>query len=279
MAFHQILDVEGLDEGCPCFACAQPIGCTLLAGSGPEAGSMLSVNVMLHLRAFRSAECCAVTDAFSTLCRTELERQTIRTETLAAALDECTDCTVNGSLPDDQAELLQCFATPAPPELCPCEDGSLALRGRATAHVFCMNSLGEIDCYDRTFEYVLPGRWEGAAADYRLEAWADALSVSARRTAEGLSVSARLRVTGMLFRAGCVSALTGLQCGDAWEPQDPDVALIVCCAGAGDDLFDIARHYRTSPAALLRCNHLEELVLTGDRRLLIPVSREGEGQA
>ena len=71
--FHQILDLEDLPENCQCFASAELVGSTLMAGSGPENTAAVTVTAMLHLRAFCPVEYQAVSDAYSTRFETQLE--------------------------------------------------------------------------------------------------------------------------------------------------------------------------------------------------------------
>ena len=61
----------------------------------------------------RGAE--AVSDAYSTRYETQLEEQTVQSEELADTLNQNVDCQVRGALPDENAEVLECFAVPSAP--------------------------------------------------------------------------------------------------------------------------------------------------------------------
>ena len=265
--FHQILDLEDLPENCQCFASAELVGSTLRAGSGPENTAAVTVPAMLHLRAFCPVEYQAVSDAYSTRFETQLEEQTVQSEELADTLDQDVECQVSGALPDENAEILECFAVPSVPELI--QDGQrLELHGRATAHIFCMNSLGEIDCYDKTFEYTLPGTYTGSAADYRAECWCAVRAAQAEKKGKEVQAQITLAVTGMVWRRQSRQVLSGAACGEALP--EPTVALRIYYAKKGEEIFEIAKRYHVAPQAVLEGNGLEESRLEEDCRLLVP---------
>lgn len=274
--FNQIVDLDGLTEDCQCFAAVEPVGCTLMAGmaaSGPEAASVntLSVTALLHLRVLRPVECCVVNDAFSTEFEADVSYKTVALEQLATELDATVEAHAGGALPDENAEILECFATLAPLELTSAGE-ALALRGRATAHVFCMNSLGEIDCYDKSFEYTLPGQYSGLPGQYRLECWPTVLGIGARKNGGELDAAVSIRVAGLLMQRQTETVVDTVTCEQPLEPEDPAVALRIYYAAAGEDVFAIAKHYHVSPGAMLTANHLESPQLAEDTRLLVPMN-------
>ena len=119
------------------------------------------------------------------------------------------------------------------------------------AHLLCMNSLGEIDCYDKAFEYTLPHTLEGESGQYRAECWAAPAQVSWNRTGGEVTVKASLQVTGLVMQRQTVSVLSD--------------------ARKGETLFDIAKRYHVSPNAIQQCNRLEGPALEQDVRLLVPM--------
>ena len=267
--FHQILDLEDLPENCRCFASVELVGSTLMAGSGSENSAAVTVTAMLHLRAFCPVEYEAVSDAYSTRYETQLEEQTVQSEELADTLNQNVDCQVSGALPDENAEVLECFAVPAPPELI--QDGTrVELHGRATAHIFCMNSLGEIDCYDKAFEYTLPGTYTGSAADYRAECWCGVRSARAEKKGREVQAQITLAVNGLVWRRRQSQVLSGAACGEELKNPNPAVALRIYYAKKGEEIFEIAKRYHVAPQAVLEDNGLEGSQLEEDRRLLVP---------
>ena len=146
------------------------------------------------------------------------------------------------------------------------------LTGRASAHVFCMNSLGEIDCYDKSFEYTLSPPWPGSPEEYRCECWPTVTDIDVRKNGAEMTLSARIRLDGLMFRRSWQTALEQVECGEALAQPEPDIALRIYYAAPGENVFEIAKRYHVSPAAMLKSNQLEDTRITQAARLLVPAS-------
>lgn len=267
--FSQILDLDGADEGCQWAGWAEVTGCTLMAGNA-ESGEVLSATAMLHLQVWRIAQRSIVADAFSTQYETTLEKQTFCVAQPVTKLEEQVEVVCSGQLPDEGAQIVTCMATVCPPELLPDEKGTL-LRGRAVAHIICLNSLGEMECYDRACEYQLDKGWQIAPEQLDLAVQAALVEVRAEKDGDQAQAKLTIRLSGMVTRRAPVSMVTGVECGQELEPDQNGVALRIYYACAGEDVFDIARNYHASPSAILQAAGLEEMVLEQPVRLLIPV--------
>lgn len=269
--FNQILDMENAPDDCACFGHVEMIGCTMMAAAGQEMGNTLTVTAMLHLRVYRPVEYYVVGDAFSTQYTTDTNYKTIATELLDEVLDKTAQATVSGALPDENAQIIGCTVTLHGLDNQQAE-GGFALGGRATAHVLCMNSLGEIDCYDKAFDYALPGVYTGAPEQYRMECWPIVEDVSAQKNGAEMAAQISIRVRGLAFRRMKETVVSGIECKELLQNTEPDVALRICYATAGENVFDIAKHYHVSPTAMMRSNGLEDLQLEKNARLLVPMT-------
>ncbi len=266
--FSQILDLDGVEEGCEWAGWAEVTGCALMAGNN-ETGELLSVNAMLHLQVWRTAQRSIITDAFSTRFQTELETQTVHTALPLARLKESIEVSCSGQLPDEGAQIITCTATVCPPELVPTETGSM-IRGRAVAHIICLNSLGELDCYDRSCEYQLDKNWQVSPEQLDLAASATLCEVSAAKQGDEATAKLVIHLNGLLTQRIPTSVVTGIECKEEWQEEN-GVALRIYYASAGEDVFDIARRYHASPVRILQTAGLEELILQQPAKLLIPV--------
>lgn len=269
--FNQIVDLDLVPEDAATFAHVEMVGCTMLATSGQEGLCTLTVTAILHLRVLREMEYYVVSDAFSTLYTTDTTYKTVVAEQLQEQLDQATQASAGGTLPDDNAQIIGCFASVHSVEPTANETG-FAIAGRGTAHVLCMNSLGEIDCYDKAFEFALPGIHLGSPDEYRLELWPVVEDVSAQKNGAEMTAQAVIRVRGLVFRRMQETVVASTACEETLQNTEPDVALRICYANAGDNVFDIAKYYHVSPAAMMKSNELEDLQLDQSMRLLVPMT-------
>lgn len=269
--FNQIIDMEGVPEDSVCFGHVEMIGCTLTASAGQEGANTLTVTALLHLRVCRQMECYVVGDAFSTQYATHITSQPLHCEQLLEQLDETAQTTVTGAMPDENARIIACLVTPGHPEWQAAGKG-LRIGGRAVAHVLCLNSLGEIDCYDKNFEYVLPGEYEGELSQYRMECWPVVTDVQAAKEEGSMTVRVCIQVKGLVFRKESEMSVETVECEELLENEEPDVALRIYYAQSGENVFEIAKHYHVAPAAMMKLNGLEDLQLENNCRLLVPMT-------
>lgn len=268
--FNEILEIEGADEGCQCFAVVEPTGCTITAGTGEEEGeNTISATALLYAKAYRPVEYLAVSDAFSTECETELTQQQVMLEETADVFTQQVETVTAGRLPDENARIIDVMATTLPMEVIE-QDGEAVLRGRVMAHLLCVNALDEIECYDKVCEYTLPHRYQRPAGDVIAQCYPSVSSVTARRVGEETSAAIVLTVRGMVSFRTARTVLADVSCIGPLNREDGDIALRICFAQAGEELFDIAKRYAASPEAIAAANELAGDTVDEARRLLIP---------
>lgn len=271
--FNQIIDLEMAPEDATAFAHAEMVGCTMMAVTGQEGVCTLTVTAVLHLRVMRKAEYYVVSDAFSTQYTTDTSYKNVVAEQLLEQLDQSAQAATGGTLPDENAQVIGCFASVHALEPAVTESGDgFSISGRGTAHVLCLNSLGEIDCYDKAFDFALPGIYVGSPDQYRMELWPVVEDVSAQKSGGEMTAQAVVRVHGLVFKRAKETVVAAITCEELLQNEEPDVALRICYAAAGENIFDIAKHYHVSPTAMMQSNELEDLQLNHAARLLVPMT-------
>lgn len=270
--FQEVVQIDGAAEDCRGWAWLEPAGCTLTQAEDAAGGQgiTLAVTALLEVSVWRDVETVAVADAFSTSQELEPAPGEVALEQAGDPFTRTVEATAEGAMPDAQARVLDAFATPLPPELVDGEDGCAVLRGRAVVHVLCENETGEVDCYDKTCEYTLPAGLDAPAAALTARCTAAVQQVTARRTGDGLAAGVTLTVSGVIGRIAAATVLCGAVCTGPRERTDGDIALRICFAGPGEQLFAIAKHYGASPSAIAAANGLEGDTLTQPCQLLIP---------
>lgn len=268
--FNEILEVEGAGEDCACLAFARSEGCTVTTAE--DGTTSLSINAALQAKVYRPCEAYAVSDAFSTLCETELAYGEVFMEQPVMEIAREAEAVASGAMPDAAAEIVAVFATALQPELLE-QNGTAQIRGRVLVHMLCKNELGEIDCYDKACEYLLPDTCEAPHGELLLTARADVLDASARRTGEDASVAVLVRVRGMLTRRRGYPVLTQIVAAQEREPAQDGVALRIYYAEQGEPVFDIARRYAVPTAQIMTLNALAQDTVPERMQLVIPAVR------
>lgn len=211
-----------------------------------------------------------VCDAFSTCQNTELFRKDITLDEAFIPCNQRIMASTEGELPDEQAKLIAALATPFSPEILE-EDGTSTMRGRVMVHLLCENPTGEVDCYDKACEYTVPLP-QATGLTALCEAQVE------RVTAQIASGTARaevtISVTGAFLGHRKIPMLEQVEATGPREKEESDIALRIYFAHEGEEVFDIARRYATSPQQIVQANALDDAAcLDTARTLLIPCTR------
>ncbi len=269
--FNEVVEVENADDTCESIAFVKPTGCTLL--SAEDGKTTLTITAILYVKVFKQIKTSAVCDAFSTVYDTNLEFDKVYTEETVDNFSVQIESATEGSLPDEQAQILATFATPMQPELIE-EDEKTRIRGRVLLHVFCRNSLGEIDCYDKACEYILPGGYTEQRENLLLSANVGIVNVSAKKAGKITTAAAVLKVEGMLTCKKEHIVLKNIVNEDELVKTDENIALRIYYAQQGEHLFDIARRYAVSPQFIAQTNELQTDEVEKRMNLLIPANSQ-----
>ena len=147
--------------------------------------------------------------------------------------------------------------------------GSPLLSSRMTVSLIYMNSEGEIKCADRDVDLSYNPSVDDCDSVDSVSASVDSLSyrIADDHTIEIRSeVCYRMTVSLNVTRA-VVTSVTAPDEAD----ESADSALILCYAEKGEDVWDIAKRYRSRPADITAENDLDGSILPEDKMLLITV--------
>ena len=271
LPFNQVVDLEGAAEDCTCMCVLEPVGFSLAQGEQDSAGQ-LTASIMMHLHAWRGCQLQYVSDAFSTQFETEIAPQELAVEQAACMLNETVSAAASGPLPDAGAQLQACFVSYGPVQAVPHRDGQ-ALTSRAVATAFVENSLGELESYEKTLELTVPLAAElPEGGQLTAECWLSTEDIRCSCAGGTLEVTVTARAEGAVFCRTVSRGIGSITLGDPLTVPDPEIALRIYYAQAGEAPFDIAKRFHVPLAQMLAANGLDPGVkhLPQDRHFLVP---------
>ena len=272
LPFQQVIDLEGITEDCRCLCVAEPVGFTL--SQAESAAAQLTANVMLHLRAWRSYQLQVAVDAFSTRFETELTPQPLVTEQLLCTLNDTATATGSGPLPDAGAQLRACFVHYGPQQAVQKGEGWV-LAAKAVATALAENTLGELESYEKTLEVAVPLPITPPEGTVLVpECWLSTENMQCTCAGGTLEATITVRAEGTILGCTTSPVIGSITLGDPLPNTDPEIALRIYYAQAGEEVFAVARRFHVAPAQILAANQLEEELacLPQAQRLLIPVT-------
>ncbi len=271
LSFNQVVDLEGVTEDCKCLCVLEPVGFTVAEGEQNTSGQ-LTASVMMHLHAWRPFQLQTVADAFSTRFETEITPQEIAVESIACTLNATSSATASGPLPDAGAQLRACFVSYGPAQITETSDGP-ALTVRATATAFAENSLSELESYEKSVELSFPLAADvPPGAQLYPECWLSTENVQCSCSGGTLEVTVTARAEGTVQCRTACQGIGSIKMGESLTKADPEIALRIYYAQAGEELFSIARRFHVSPAQMLAANGLDAgtQTLTQAQHFLVP---------
>lgn len=271
LSFNQVVDLDGVAEDCKCLCVLEPVGFTVAEGE-QDTSSQLTVNVMMHLHAWRPFQLQIAADAFSTRYETELTPQELTVEDLACLLNETSSATASGPLPDAGAQLRACFVSYGPAQITE-TNGKAELTVRAIATAFAENSLAELESYEKALELRFPLAAEIPPGTQLFpECWLSTENVQCSCSGGTLEVTVTARAEGAVLSRKTVQGIGDIQLGEPLTVSDPEIALRIYYAQEGEKPFEIARRFHVSPAQMLAANGLDAdtQVLAQAQHFLVP---------
>lgn len=152
-------------------------------------------------------------------------------------------------------------------------EGTLSLNGNLEVSVLCIGADGVPFILDKTIPTELKLLTGLSAEEISFFPCVEVLSCGYAILSEtSLEIRAELRVSGPVYEKCRFTAITDAAVNeDSPREKDPLCALRICYAEEGDDVWDIAKSYSTSMAAVMEENSLEEERLPARTMLLIPL--------
>ncbi len=277
LPLNQIIDLEGATEDSTPEAWLEVIGASALPKAGGEGEATLSVDVQLcaHVRCMRERRLTYVDDAYSTLYESQMETAPVALQQLAEQAKDSLTVKDTLDLSDTGVESVtdvRCTAVITGVE--PAENG-VELLGKLTVLLFYYAGDGmprvaekQVDFSYRKELGALPEKWE---CDARATAQSSSFTLVG---ADRIELRVQCGVEFTLRQVREISALTGIQVlEDSPLGDGPGAPLILYYADQGEDVWEIAKAYRTSASRIVEENDLAGTVLEKRRMLLIPAVR------
>lgn len=231
----------------------------------------VSVKLLVSLTCYRSEEYRLITDAYHTAYPLKAETCQVMIQRLAfVRSDEVTVSLSQELPPNDIADLVDVWCEPLP-ATCRAEDDRTVLSGQMLVSMLTRDSEGCVSYFERSAEYEAGLPDNGTCGEVQL------VPLEVAYTHSGSKID--LRVSMAVHRVGMqqntYTAITGMAVDDTAPYAESGLlagcCLKVCCASAGESVWELAEREHTSPEAICLENDISGDVLEKDTLLFIPL--------
>ncbi len=278
LSYSQIIDVDGLDESFECSVVPEIVSCDVTAAADNEGNNRIircETEIRLCCRAVKTMSAMIAADAFSTVYPCDVEMSDIKAEQIPSIYDE--SFRYSAKLADGENVPQTIYAMWSEPKNINArigDDGrSVVISGMLAYSMAAKDRSGMMIMPDRdeAFEETIavPDDISGSAvsADVRVRETAYDISAEGVLTAKS-DIAVKLSV----YSSDSIKAVTGITVDETVKKErDGDYAIKLYFGIENEDVWDIAKRYSTSVAAIMEENELAGERLENGGMLLIPI--------
>lgn len=270
----QIVDIEGIAEGCSCSVDIDVVTLELKprTGMSGEARSFtVSAKLCMSVKASCDNEIAVIYDAYSTDFKEQVEHKDITCEKLIKPIREF--FTFKKSIevtPDEVGSLIDSWCEMGE-SIWAVNDNELKLSGTATVCILSRDMNDQPVYFERPIDYEYSCPLENAPESVRCDNIIRAKSSSAVLTGSGsveITINASMSID--VFEMTKMRVITGAAVNQDEATVKDDSSLMIYYAGRGERIFDIAKRYCTCPGDIKALNTLDCEELSSDKMLMIP---------
>lgn len=278
LPFSQIVDLEGIDERFVCSVDTEIISCDIEPRSDGDGNSKVadcSVVLLVDCGAYRTVSAELAADEYSTSYKTDSMKSDIKIEIPPKQI--ASSCVVKGSMEYSDGGI-ECIydvwcsinGVTARPDT---ENGCIAIGGNAVYCVMAKNSGGEPILLEKEepFTASVPVEEinEASYAEVKLTPVSCSYNLASDNSIEA---KAELKIAGEVGGTVNICGITELSV-DENEPlkKSGDYALKLYFTDENEDLWEIAKKYGTSVAAIMEENEIEDDMVSCKGMILIPI--------
>lgn len=278
LPYSQIIDIDDIDETFECNVTPVIISCDITPSAGKTGENTVlkcEIEMRLMCRAVKTSTVMLAVDAYSTVYPCETSVSTIKTEQQPMIYSESRSLTAKLGEGDSVPETIYAmWCSPKNINTRLGSDGrSAVVSGMLTWSMAAMDPSGMMIMPDRdeAFEETLDiGDDIGGCA---ISAEVSAGDVSYNISSEGvLNAKAGLDIRLSISSCNTITALTELSVDDSVKKErDGDYSIKLYFGAENEEIWDIAKRYSTSAAAVMEENELDGERLKNGGMLLIPI--------
>lgn len=273
--FSQIIEVEGINDGCTCDTKAELSYCEIkpkMQNAGECKAFSLTAKILLTVEAYCSNEIAVILDAFSRKFEADITKDKVCFENITHNVNEIYHTKKTVELEDAITSVvdLWCSASSYTTHF---EKEEMIISGTLLAGmIICNENNNSIYCEKPIeFEYRYPVTSSGGAlhSEPKIEVVSCAYTIT---SANNIELRIDLKINAAIYEQKDLSLISDMAV-DCSRPvcSKKSNAMTVYFASNKECVWDIARIYNASVEEIMRINGLENEEMTGGRMLLIPV--------
>ncbi len=275
--FTQIIDIEGIDEDC--VADLRYAVNSITASPKPdENGEMrqitVEMDVMAIARGYKNVEYQIASDAYSLCHSCKVETEKVSFESFLGHFNTVASFKESVEFTDSVIAVNDVSVTASVINVS--RDGDkINVNCGVNCNVLAINQSREAVSVTRRFESVATVVSNFNAENMRMEPDIKISAVSFSISGDNrIDVKYEITLDCLIFSESTVNCIVSAQIDEKTKLERKNKSpLVIYFAKKGDDLFEIAKAYRTSKNAIIEANSLAEEIFSENKTIIIPIMK------
>lgn len=274
LPLSQIIDCDAADEESLCDVELKVLRCDVTPKAGDDGEYRtfgLDARIGATVTAHRHQEIPVACDAYSTRYHSDCKLAPVTFRQLTDIVNETATHKVTLDLPEGIESVLDAWCE-VDSMTWKQEKDSLLLDFKLNISLFARMENGECLYFEQQSEYSHTAPLSAGCLDLNFEPSYDVLSSSYTLAGkEKIDLRCEVMVRGSVTCAIRKQSISDITLDETREKQKEQNKLYIYYAEEGESVWDIAKHYNTSPGAVWEENGVEADLLSGRQMLLIPI--------
>ena len=273
--FSQMLDCDGVTEECLCDVKLSVLGVEAQIKndySGEKTFFDTQVRLNANASAYRSGEVTVVSDAYSRDYDLNIASKQKAMDTLSELIGDTTVHKSTLNVEDGTVAKVIDMWNEMGSVAAEVQDGQIQFKGKYSLCVLALDGENKPFYFERLLDFEYNRACASKGENLRCDTQVGVGGISYRIMGSGVEAKTELRLTAEIYSRYAFKAITEVT-ADETKPvaRDNAAALGIYYADAGENLWNIAREYRTSVDTIKKENNVSGDVMENRGMLLIPM--------
>lgn len=273
--FSQMLDCEGVTDDCLCDVKLEVVGVEAQIKndySGDKTFFDTQIRLFASAAAYQESQITVVNDAYSRDYDLNIESKQKTMENLSELVGDTTVHKSTISPEDSTVSRVIDIWSEMGSAAAEVQRGQIVFKGKYNLCVLALDEENKPFYFERLIDFEYARACDSSGDNLKCNAQVAVGGISFRIMGSGIEAKTELRLTAEIYSRYTYKAITAVT-ADEENPvaRDNSAALCIYYADAGENLWDIARSYRTSVDTIKQENGITGEVMENRGMLLIPM--------
>ncbi len=275
LPFSQLLEIEGVNDGCECESCAEIAYIDIkprFSGDGDEKSFRLNAKILISSEAYCNNDIDIITDAYSRKYEAEITRCEIDFERICRSISETFSCKKTLDFPEESLCEIFDIRCEAEKRSVNFENGMLCVGGTLIACIIAKDSEGVVNYYEKPIDFEYKIQIEDGGEIMHCDPKITVLSCGyTLNGASSMEIRCELCISAAVYEKRRIPLIVDIHT-DIKRPvaRCLDSAMTICFAMGGENIWDIARKYGASVEEIRKINDISGDTLEDNCMILVP---------